>query len=83
MIWWPKKLRAAAGPNPDPKGDNSEPDAELISIPTVPKVWPSFSVGSHCLNPSKYRDPLHVLLEYITEVRAVGTRLTFILHVWC
>ncbi|KAF8265210.1 hypothetical protein EI94DRAFT_366065 [Lactarius quietus] len=50
MIWW-HKLRAAAGPNPDPKDDDSEPEATLISIPTVPK----------------YRDPLHVILEYIAE----------------
>ena len=82
MIWRPK-LRAAAGPNPDPKGDNSEPDAELISIPAVPKVYPSLRAAIHRLNPSKYRDPLHVILEYIAEVRAVGTRLTFLLHVWC
>ncbi|KAF8272439.1 hypothetical protein EI94DRAFT_294059 [Lactarius quietus] len=52
MIWW-QKLKAAAGPNPDPKNDDSEPEATLISIPTVPK----------------YRDPLHVMLEYITEER--------------
>ena len=37
MIWW-SRLRAAAGPNPDPKGDNDKPDAELIPIPAVPKV---------------------------------------------
>ncbi|KAF8257344.1 hypothetical protein EI94DRAFT_1759074 [Lactarius quietus] len=52
MIWRPR-LRAAAGPNPDPKNDDSEPEATLISIPTVPE----------------YRDPLHVILEYIAEER--------------
>ncbi|KAF8267500.1 hypothetical protein EI94DRAFT_1315810 [Lactarius quietus] len=52
MIWW-SKLRAAAGPNPDPKGDGSGPDAELISLTAMPK----------------YRDPLHVMLEYIAEER--------------
>jgi hypothetical protein len=72
MIWWPR-LRAAAGPNPDPTGDSSEPDAELISIPAVPKVLRSFRVVSHRLKLSKYRDPLHVILEYLAKVRAVGT----------
>ena len=83
MIWWPKKLRAAAGPNPDPKGDHSEPDAEPIPIPAIPKVWLSFRVSRHRLKPSKYRDPLHVILEYIAEVSAVDTRFTILLHVWC
>ncbi|KAF8264370.1 hypothetical protein EI94DRAFT_1703308 [Lactarius quietus] len=68
MIWW-HKLRAAAGPNPDPKDDDSEPEATLISIPTVPKVWYSFRVSSHLLKLLKYRDPLHVMLEYIAEER--------------
>ncbi|KAH9029172.1 hypothetical protein EDB85DRAFT_2276158, partial [Lactarius pseudohatsudake] len=52
MILRPK-LKAAAGPNPDLKDDDCEPDAELISIPAVPK----------------YRDPLHVILEHIAEER--------------
>ena len=35
----PRELKAAAGPNPaDPTGDDSEPDVELLSIPTVPEV---------------------------------------------
>ncbi len=38
------KLEAAAGPNPDPKDDDCEPDTELISIPAVPKVQRSFGV---------------------------------------
>ena len=41
MLFW-SKLKAAAGPNPDPKDDDCEPDAELISIPTVPKVRTRF-----------------------------------------
>ena len=41
MLFW-SKLKAEAGPNPDPKDDNCEPDAELISIPTVPKVRARF-----------------------------------------
>ena len=66
------RLRAASGPNPDPK-DGCEPDAELIPKTDVPKVQPSFVASSHRLKPPKYRDPLHLILEYIAEVRAVGT----------
>ena len=35
---FPRGLRAAAGPNPDPKGDDCEPDVELMSIQAVPEV---------------------------------------------
>ena len=74
------RLRAASGPNPDPKDEDCDPDVELISIPTVPKVCTLFVVSSHHLKLSKYRDPLHVILEYIAEVRAIGKRLiTFLL----
>ncbi|KAI9459912.1 hypothetical protein BJY52DRAFT_1211681 [Lactarius psammicola] len=45
------RLRGAAGPNPDPNDYDCEPDTELISIPAVPK----------------YRDPLHIILQYIAE----------------
>jgi hypothetical protein len=34
----PRGLKAAAGPNPDPRGDDYVPDVELTSIPTVPEV---------------------------------------------
>jgi hypothetical protein len=44
---------------------------ELISIPTVPKVRALLAFSSRHLKLSKYRDPLHVILEYIAEVRAV------------
>ncbi|KAN0135134.1 hypothetical protein V8E53_007025 [Lactarius tabidus] len=49
----PRVLKGAAGPNPDPKGSDFEPDleVELLPISTVPE----------------YRDPLHILLEYIAE----------------
>jgi hypothetical protein len=78
------KLKAAAEPNPDRKDDDCEPDVELISIPVVSKVQCSeFLVfSSHPLELSKYRDPLHVILEYIAEVRAMGTRLHLSLHIW-
>ena len=38
----PRGLKAAAGPNPDPKGDDNEPSVELMSIPAVPEVNYSF-----------------------------------------
>jgi hypothetical protein len=76
MRWWPRKLKAAAEPDPDPSDDDSEPDAKLKSIPAIPKVQFSFRVSSHHLNLSKYRDPLLEILDYITEVRVVGTSLT-------
>ncbi|KAH9040352.1 hypothetical protein EDB85DRAFT_130624 [Lactarius pseudohatsudake] len=47
----PPRLKGAAGPNPDPEGYDEEPDMELIPIPSVPE----------------YRDPLHILLEYIAN----------------
>ena len=56
---------------------------ELISIPTVPKVRALLLLSNRRLKLklSKYRDPLHVILEYIAEVRAVGTKLAFSLYV--
>ncbi|KAH9025516.1 hypothetical protein EDB85DRAFT_1893826 [Lactarius pseudohatsudake] len=50
------RLRAAAGPNPDPEGSDEEPDTEmeLVPVPAVPEL-------------SKYRDPLHILLGFIAE----------------
>ncbi|KAH9174151.1 hypothetical protein EDB89DRAFT_1884328, partial [Lactarius sanguifluus] len=47
----PPRLKGAAGPNPDPEGYDEEPDVELVQIPSVPE----------------YRDPLHILLEYIAK----------------
>ena len=77
------RLRAAAGPNPDLEEDGCEPDAELIPIPDVPKVRALLVFFLVLvLSLSKFRDPLHVILEYIAEVRAVCTRLTFSLYVW-
>ncbi|KAH8991266.1 hypothetical protein EDB92DRAFT_688194 [Lactarius akahatsu] len=58
----PPRLKGAAGPNPDPEGYDEEPDAELMSIPTVPE----------------YRDPLHILLEYIAELLLALTAIWFL-----
>jgi len=52
-IFWKLRthLKAAAGPSSDEEGDDCEPDTEVVSIPAV----------------SKYRDPLHILQDYIAE----------------
>ena len=42
----PRGLKAAAGPNPDPKGDDYEPDVELTFSPAVPEVIRPFLVYS-------------------------------------
>ncbi|KAF8257026.1 hypothetical protein EI94DRAFT_100033 [Lactarius quietus] len=41
----PPKLKATAGPNPDPEGYDEEPDAELMPIPAVPEVKLPHSFG--------------------------------------
>jgi hypothetical protein len=40
----PRGLKAAAGPNPDPKGYDSEPDVELTSTQAIPEVNHFFGV---------------------------------------
>lgn len=35
---FPKHLKAAAGPPPDPDGYDGEPDLEVVSIPATSKV---------------------------------------------
>jgi len=38
-LWFlPKRLKAAAGPSPDPGGYDRDPDKELISIPSITQV---------------------------------------------
>ncbi|KAH9021558.1 hypothetical protein EDB85DRAFT_413948 [Lactarius pseudohatsudake] len=48
-------IRAAAEPEPDTRGNDREPEMEVIPIPSV----------------TEYRDPLHVLLEHIAQVSAI------------
>jgi hypothetical protein len=74
----PPKLKAAAGPNPDPDGYDEEPEAELIPIPALNEVKLPHSFGVCYFSSwfSKYRDPLHILLEYIADVSAV--KITFL-----
>ncbi|KAH8998269.1 hypothetical protein EDB86DRAFT_2912058 [Lactarius hatsudake] len=45
------RIKAAAEPGPDTPGDDSESYKEVVPIPSV----------------TEYRDPLHVLLEYIAK----------------
>ncbi|KAH8998264.1 hypothetical protein EDB86DRAFT_825160 [Lactarius hatsudake] len=45
------RIRGAAEPKPDTRGNDGEPEKEVVPIPSV----------------TKYRDPLHVLLEYIAK----------------
>ncbi|KAH8993421.1 hypothetical protein EDB92DRAFT_401933 [Lactarius akahatsu] len=50
LFWIIPRLKGAAGPQPDARGDDPEPEMELVSIPSI----------------TESRDPLHVLLDYIT-----------------
>jgi hypothetical protein len=64
----PRRLKAAAGPSPDPGGFDCDPDREVISIPAIPEVKDSVQPLSVLSDISKYHDPLHLLIEYIAEV---------------
>ncbi|KAH9032012.1 hypothetical protein EDB85DRAFT_1957234 [Lactarius pseudohatsudake] len=44
-------IKAAAEPKPDPRGDERKPGKEVVPIPSA----------------TEYRDPLHVLIEYIAD----------------
>ena len=64
----PKRLKAAAGPSPDPGGYDSDSDTEVISIPGVTQVKSSVRDFSVISDTSKFRDPLHLISDYIAEV---------------
>jgi len=66
----PRQLRGAAGPNPslDRDHDHDKQHMELVSIPSATTVRRSNCHFPASIHSSKYRDPLHVLLEYITNV---------------
>lgn len=75
------RLKGAAGPNPDPEGYDEEPDMELISVPAVPKVTLcSSKVSSLHIWLAKYRDPLHILLQFIAEVSTLDKEFLHTLH---
>ncbi|KAH9038303.1 hypothetical protein EDB84DRAFT_1098834 [Lactarius hengduanensis] len=65
------RIRGAAEPKPDPRGNDREPK-KVIPIPSVGKVRLLFFDFLVFMVRSKYRDPLHVLLEYVAKVSAVG-----------
>ena len=70
LFWIIPRLKGAAGPQPDPRGDDREPEMELVSIPSVTEVSKItlFDILVLIYMHSKCRDPLHVLLEYIATV---------------
>jgi hypothetical protein len=76
----PKRLKAAAGPSPDLGGYDCDPDTEVISIPAATKVKDSVQLFSVFSEISKYRDPLHLLLDYIAEVSTTGLVSIFAAH---
>ncbi len=65
----PRRLRAAAGPNPS-LDDDDESDKELISLYSAKKVTYSYPgrLPKSFIKLSKYCDPLHTLLEHVAEV---------------
>jgi hypothetical protein len=69
---FPRQLRGAAGLYPGLCGDNDDDELpmELIPLPTATTVKHSYfiSVSMLLLNFSQYRDPLHILSEYIAKV---------------
>jgi hypothetical protein len=73
----PRRLKAAAGPSTDLGGNDCDPDREVISIPAITKVRNSVDLFSVFSDVSKYRDPIHLLLEYIAEVSAIARCLVF------
>ena len=62
---------AAAGPASDMGGYDHDLDTEVISIPAITKVKDPVRLFSVLSDFSKYRDPLHLLQEYIAEVRCL------------
>jgi hypothetical protein len=50
---------------------------ELVSIPAIAKVKNSIHQLSVISDVLKYRDPLHILLEYVAEVSILAWRLVF------
>ena len=63
-----KRFKAAAGPSLDP-GYGRDSDMEVISIPAVIDTGEEFcSTCSFISDISKFRDPLHLLSDYIAEI---------------
>ena len=78
---FPRRLKAAAGPSPDPGGYDCDPDMEVISMPATTKVKDSHRLFSGFSNVfQKYRDPLYHLLDYIAEVRTTDLMFYLTVH---
>ncbi|KAH9032026.1 hypothetical protein EDB85DRAFT_2089383 [Lactarius pseudohatsudake] len=65
------RIKAAAEPKPDTRGNDGEPEKEADPIPRVTKVRLLFFDFLLFIVRLKYRDPLHELLEYIAKVSSV------------
>lgn len=64
-----QQIKGAAEPKPDPREEDYEPENEVVSIPSVSEVRSlSLQITFTSYMYSKYRDPLHVLLNYIVKV---------------
>jgi hypothetical protein len=50
---------------------------EVISTPAIPKVKSSVPLFSVFPDALKYCDPLHILLEYVAEVRILAWHIIF------
>ena len=75
----PRRLEAAAGLDPDPGGYDYDPDKEVVSIPGNSQVRDSVRLLSVCSGSDvfKFRDPLHLLLDYIAEVSTSTSVVSF------
>jgi hypothetical protein len=63
---WPR-LRGLAGPAPDLDGPEPDTHLQLIGVPSDDDAS-NFRLRFSTFDPLKYQDPLHILLEYISEV---------------
>jgi hypothetical protein len=69
---WPK-LRGQAGPAPNAGDEEPEPESDpqyqLISVPDDSNVkYPDYCSPTFFKKNSKLQNPLHDLLQYVTEV---------------
>jgi hypothetical protein len=70
ILWIFPRPKGAAEPEPDSRGDDREPEEEVVLVPSITEV----RLLRTCLTfyashmGLKNPDPLHVLLEYIANV---------------
>ncbi|KAH9012524.1 hypothetical protein EDB84DRAFT_938760 [Lactarius hengduanensis] len=72
---FPPRLRGAAGSAPDSSWGDGKPDSEMEVVSSIPSVTDSetevvssISSITNSGSEAQYRDPLHILLEYIASV---------------